>query len=60
MRIFFFGHGNFWLYVLGYMFWVMEIAELNFYVAELQESRESPNVESAMGSIVTKHKKCHQ
>ena len=46
--------------IFGYMFWVMEIAELNFYVAELQESRESPNVESAMGSIVTKHKKCHQ
>ena len=37
----------------GYMFWVMEIAELNFYVAEPQESRESPNVEKCMGIIVS-------
>ena len=35
--------------------WVlaMEIDELNFYVAEPQELRQSPNVEKCMGSIVT-------
>ena len=38
------------------MFWVMEIDELNFYVAEPQELRESPNVEKCMGSIVSQHK----
>lgn len=50
MRIFFFffGYGNF-----CYMFWVMKIAELNFYVAETHKSRESPNVEKWMGSIVS-------
>ena len=46
--------------IFGYMFWVMEIAELNFYVAEPQESRESPNVEKCMGNIVSLHRKCHQ
>ena len=43
-----FGHGNF----LD-MFWVMEIDELNFYVAKPQESRESPNVEKCVGSIIS-------
>ena len=32
---------------------VMEIDELNFYVAEPQELRQSPNVEKCMGSIVS-------
>ena len=31
----------------------MEIDELNFYVAEPQESRESPNVEKCVGSIIS-------
>ena len=44
----------FWVWkFFGYMFWAMEIDELNFYVAEPQESRESPNVEKCMGIIVS-------
>ena len=31
----------------------MEIDELIFYVAEPQESRESPNVEKCMGSTIS-------
>ena len=48
VRIFFLG-----MEIVGYMFWVMEIDELNFYVAEPQESRESPNVEKCVGSIIS-------
>ena len=48
MRIFF------WVWkFFGYMFLVMEIDKLKFYVAEPKESRESPNVEECMGSIVS-------
>ena len=44
----------FWVWkFFDYMFLVMEIDELNFYVAEPKESRESPNVEKCMGSIVS-------
>ena len=32
---------------------VMEIDKLNFYVAESQESRQSPNVEKCIGTIVS-------
>ena len=39
--------------IFGYMFWAMEITELNFYVAEPQESGESPNVEKCMGSTIS-------
>ena len=44
----------FWVWkFFDYMFLVMEIDELNFYVAEPKESRESPNVGKCMGSIVS-------
>ena len=44
----------FWVWkFFDYMFLVMEIDELNFYVAESQESRESPNVEKCMGITVS-------
>ena len=32
---------------------VMEIDELNFYVVEPQESRQSPNVKKCIGSTVS-------
>ena len=44
----------FWVWkFFDYMFLVMEIDELNFYVAEPQELRESPNVEKCMGSTIS-------
>ena len=48
MRIFFWV----WKFLVMYVL-VMEIDELNFYVAESQKSRQSPNVEKRMGIIVS-------
>ena len=40
-----------WKFLVMWVF-VKEIDELNFCVAEPQESRQSPNVEKCMGNIV--------
>ena len=47
MRIFF----GVWKF-FGYMFWVMEIDEQNFYVVEPQESRKSSNVEKCIKNVI--------
>ena len=36
----------------GYMFWVMEIDEQNFYVVEPQELRKSSNVEKCIKNVI--------
>ena len=42
-----------YIYFFLWKFLVMEIDELNFCVAEPQESRQYPNVEKCMGNIVS-------
>ena len=56
LRIFFF---LVWKFLVMWVL-VKEIDELNFCVAEPQESRQSPNVEKCMGNIVSQHQKHHQ
>ena len=44
---------DFFFFFFLWKFLVMEIDELNFCVAEPQESRQYPNVEKCMGNIVS-------